>query len=228
MNGNMNCDRVMPCLAQYCEDTLAPDLLEEVDSHLEGCATCRHEMRLQRLKQQRYMRAMQVLPVPEASPGKLAFMLKQASENVTPVQQKKQRLPAQFWQFTTAAALLLAIFLAPEKLFTTEDIIEQPQDVSVAIDVPHAMSQVALALDFPEELRWHGMEDRRRVAWIVDLKSGRNILTLPLIVSDRNDALQNGQSMITATVAYQDGQRQFRLPVWLNADDAMAEKPVSL
>jgi hypothetical protein len=223
----MRCEHVTPKLAQYCEQLLEAEQQALVEAHLDECAACRHEMRLARLEHQRYMRMVQVLPVPEPAPGKLAHMLKEAAEEPDVAVKNRTAAATRFWQFATAAALMLAVLLSPAKLFTSDDVLTQQREVSVAIDVPNAMSQVALALDFPEHLRWQGLEDRRRVAWTVDLKSGRNILTLPLVVSSSDGEVRE-QSTITATVAYQKGLRQFRLPVWLGEGQDQAVRPVSL
>lgn len=227
----MNCDEAGQKLVLFSEELLQNEERIEIEAHLLQCAPCRHKARLERLSQQRYLRALQDLSVPEPPPGKLAHMLRLASldgaqqgvEFIASQPVIKANELSRRYSFVVVA-IVCVVLLMSNVIERGDGVYPAQRDVSVVIDVPNAMQRVALALKFPDSLRWRGLEDRQRVAWTVDLESGRNVLTLPLVVQANSEL----QEAITATVAYKDVRREFVLPVAFTGAPTTQTQPLKL
>ena len=83
--------------------------------------------------------------------------------------------------------------------------------ISLMIEVPADMLQANLTLEFPEQLRWQGLEEMQRIAWPVDLEKGVNVLELPVTLTSQLDSEQ--PLIITGSLEYQQSTKHFQLPV---------------
>jgi len=111
-----------PLLTDYVDGTLGPEPRAEVESHLQGCATCREEVRLARAGKH----AAAALPTP-AVPSDLAEraidearrIARERSPEVAAISSAERRRPsAPRWlaAATAAAAVIIAVALIGPKL----------------------------------------------------------------------------------------------------------------
>jgi len=111
-----------PLLIDYVDGTLGPEPRAEVESHLEGCATCREEVRLARAGK----RAAGALPTPAVPPDLAERAIEEAtrvarerSPEVAAISSAERRRPnAPRWlaAATAAAAVIIAVALIGPKL----------------------------------------------------------------------------------------------------------------
>lgn len=110
-----------PLLTDYVDDMLAPEVCAEVDAHLDGCATCREEVRLARVGK----RASGGLAEPVVPAGLAVRAIAEAARiaternpEVVPIPSGDRRRPnAPRWlAVVAAAAVVVAIALIGPKL----------------------------------------------------------------------------------------------------------------
>jgi len=84
-------------------------------------------------------------------------------------------------------------------------------NISLMIEVPADMLQANLALEFPDQLRWRGLEEMQRIEWPVNLEKGVNVLELPVTLTSQ---LENKKPLIiSGSLKYQKSTKHFQLPV---------------
>jgi len=111
-----------PLLTDYVDGTLGPEPRAEVESHLQGCATCREEVRLARAGK----RAAAAVPSPAVPPDLAEQAIDEArrvarerSPEVAAISSAERRRPnAPRWlaAATAAAAVIIAVALIGPKL----------------------------------------------------------------------------------------------------------------
>lgn len=180
----MDCNRLARSLDSYMDHDLPDADRVALEEHIPGCACCQNLL----LREQRLRQRLQLSPVPQRR-GFYAMALARATQ---------PRLPSRFstWKAATAAALAASV----ATWFLTGNLLQlqQPEAVSPVAGVTMAMyesrtinlvfdsatdiANARLALTLPSgiELASHG--HRRSINWKTQLRAGRNVLPLDLVV----------------------------------------------
>lgn len=226
MKPTMQCEQFDRVIDDFIEGQLEPAEYGRVHAHLEHCPRCNENL----AEHHSYLALMGDLPAPQAAPGRLAHMLRQARLAGESTRQQGSGRWAFLGGFATAAALALLLLAGqwppgaplqqadPAKKLAAIAEHALRRQVTVVINVPADMPDADLALDFPAALRLEGLEDLHHVAWSVDLKKGANVLTLPLTIAAGTDLAAT--QTIEATVRYEDREKDFDLPVDLLVEES--------
>jgi len=91
-------------LPEYVHGTLSADAAARVDRHLEGCASCRHEVVV--LKS---VRAVAALRTPAVDVSAIVAALPAPPARVLVLEPRSRRFTVRHWQYAAAAVLVLAV-----------------------------------------------------------------------------------------------------------------------
>ncbi|HEV7135725.1 MAG TPA: zf-HC2 domain-containing protein [Steroidobacteraceae bacterium] len=185
----MNCVRSVSYLDDRIAGDLPPGAAAELDEHLEGCAQCRAALEELRLLK----RALADLPAPRPGPDVLERMLQAATRSAPPAR-RSRAWPGWRVGLATAAVLLLAIgFIlgrrfatyrapAPQIVLLARPITVGPSvtDITLVFRASDAVRKANISLKLPDDVQIAGRPNVRRLNWRADLKSGANLLQLPL------------------------------------------------
>ncbi|MEX2516580.1 MAG: hypothetical protein WD572_06665 [Gammaproteobacteria bacterium] len=157
--------------------------------HLETCESCREFYEDHMIGEQ-----LRRLETPEPRPGFEEEALRRA----------RLRGYWQQWHFAiplaAAAAILLAVTVALimepwQSAGTTDTEIAMTADrektVRVLIETTAERRNATLTIDLAENLEIKGYPDRRQLVWQTDLKQGKNLLALPLVLREPGDGYIN-------------------------------------
>lgn len=213
----MNCNKVRERLDDYLDgelDTLARSAVRE---HLGGCAGCR--ARLEAL--QDLVARLADLPAPSPAAGFEDRVLQQARR----AHEVRSRVRGnQGWlAFALAASLLAGVGIglqvdrgAPQvaALQPVAVVLDQPRTLKLLFRSARDVDDVTFTLQLPEGVEVDGFPGLREISWQAGLKSGANLLPLPLVAHTARGGV------LLARVREGDRSRTFRLDVRVQAPRA--------
>lgn len=185
----------------------------EVEAHLSACPSCRKAWDLNR----QTLEILKALPEPGIPEDFADRMLAHAwSRHGRPALAARRR-----WLALAATFVLglgLGIVLTRANLadhaaaYTLRDgaVYLRSGDVTtvrIAVDAARDMDDVAFVIDVPAGMELQGHPGERRVAWLGNLKQGRNLLGLPL------QATPGASGVLRAEVRHDDHDDVFRVRV---------------
>lgn len=185
----MNCEDIASLLDDGTIFEASPARQTEVDAHLLICESCCHEWRAAHA-----LRAWRESPAPTARPELFAEVMRRATQpDVARVRRKA------FWTGTGIGAALAAgiaiavVSLNPARQETAAGgvpaltiALNEPHDVSVAIDTGEALTGAGIRVVLTGDIRLAGFGNQSLVSWTTDLDRGTNRLTLPVVAVKPN------------------------------------------
>jgi hypothetical protein len=208
----MNCEFIKEHLDEICSEELEARQLEPVKKHVAVCEDCAALTE----QHQIYLNTMQQFESPELTPGSAATMLR----NVRLNHSKPHHSPFSGFLKGFAAASVIFICLVslwhywPNNLVTP--IVSQQNallsaEVSLVISVPEDMPNADLTLILPDDVSLAAYKGSKELNWIVDLKKGANILSLPIEVAAGQDFTESHHFI--AKINYNNKKKEFELNV---------------
>lgn len=203
----MNCEQTNGFLDDYLDGYLDKGQRLVLEQHLSTCPACQADLE----NRKALLKELRALPVPDPSPGFKARVLRNARQG--------HKLPGGFSAgFGSAvAAGLLAWFAIgfwhpadrPEHnaLSVIEMQVEQPREVSLAFNVPHAIQDVTFRIELPEGVEIEGYPSQRELVWVDQLPKGRNVMNLNLV------ARQGVDGELLAHIQHGGKEQVFHVPV---------------
>ena len=186
----MDCQTTRKYRDDYLDDRLEPFIRHAVNAHLKQCEQCAQAFR----EDAELLTALRDLPVPPPSGDLVERSLARADRRG----RKRQRL----WQaggLAVAASLLVAItagLVTQGPLNPTESprvVAVQPgqdQPVNLVFNSRRRLEGVTLSVEVPEGVEIAGHPGKRRLNWQTTLEPGRNLLRLPVIVTDSGGVMR--------------------------------------
>jgi hypothetical protein len=210
----MNCEKVRQRLDDYLDGELDTLARRAVREHLGGCAGCR--ARLDEL--QNLVARLADLPAPSPSAGFEDRVLQQARRAHEEWSQVRGH---QGW---LAAALAASLFAgvgiglqvdrgAPETatLQPVAVVLDQPRTLKLLFRSAQDVDDVTFTLLLPEGVEVDGFPGRREISWQAGLRSGANLLPLPLVAHTARGGV------LVTRVREGERSRTFRLDVRVQA-----------
>jgi len=203
----MNCEQTNSFLDDYQDGYLDEGQRQELEAHLLSCPDCQKDLE----NRNSLLKGLRALPVPEPSPG--------FEERVFSNARHGNRTHTGFSAgFGTAVAAGLLVWFAIgfwHPADQTEDSglsvvvmqVEQPREVSLAFNVPHAIKDVTFRIELPEGVEIEGYPAQRELVWVDQLPKGRNVMNLNLVAS------QGVDGELLAHIQHGDKEQVFRVPV---------------
>jgi len=201
----------------YLDGALEPTRAGDLEGHLGRCPAC-----ADRLSEIRELRgALRDMPVPAPSRDLMAGARERASRS------HRGRITALAGALGVAAAVLLTLavgwFQAPSRpaghIATVALTPGRTETVGLVFNSPERMKGVTLSLDLPGNMALVGFPHRKRLSWKTDLKPGRNLLKLPVVLHRARPGL------LKADLSYGGQQRRFELHVEPKPSGQSALKP---
>jgi hypothetical protein len=203
----MKCQEAKNLIDDFLDEYLEEPGKSELETHLTQCPDCRAELgRIRVLREQ-----LRAIPVPPPSPGFEERALRQAGHS--------HRVHVGFAAgFGSAIAAGLLVWFAvgfwqPSGLPGQDSLsviamqIEQPQEVSLAFNVPEALQDVTFRIELPEGVELQGYPKQRELVWKDHLNKGRNVMSLNLV------AKQGTTGELRAYISQGGRERVFHVPV---------------
>jgi hypothetical protein len=188
----MKAEHVANLLDDYLDASLAPAEVHEVESHLDRCPQCRVELReLQSLR-----RLLARIPAPSPGPGVLERMLTTAVRDPAPPVRLWHR-PVWYGAGLAAAAVLLTVGFVlgmqivarkgsdPQVILVAQPVQLGPtvRRVGLMFRASSALKDTSISVWLPDDVQIAGRPNVRELSWHTDLKSGANLLELPLLAT---------------------------------------------
>lgn len=214
----MNCTQVQRLFDE------SPDagggLSADVRDHLASCAACRGQLRAAALLRERLRRLPAPLP-PEGFAGRVLSGAHRAQR----MSRRRRAVP-----YALAASLALALGIGwllragvrPPSSPASSQVVTvqggQVQPVRLVFNSPSSLSGVTLRVGLPEGVELAEYPGMHELSWQADLKSGANLLVLPVVVHGRG-------GLLTASVSYGAERRQFSVLVQSASPASRAAPP---
>ena len=202
---------------------------ELVSYHLKHCQSCQDSY----AGSKHYFRIVEQMAAPDLSPERAESLLRSTRTMQHQTPQARINLVGLWFSrgfnqsLVLACTLVLIVFagvFSRPPVDTDENLISATHalassNISLVIEVPSDMLQADLSLEFPDQLRWRGLEELQRIEWVVDLQQGANVLELPVTLISK---LTNSQPLIiTASLKYQQKTKYFELPVKISDENSI-------
>lgn len=190
----MTCEPATARFEDYLDATLPASERLELDQHLRTCASCKAE--LIKLRTLRSMLAE--LPAASAAPGALDSILRAAVRPAASRRGSRWQDPRWFAPgLATAAVLLIALGIrvgmdlpgtkpvGAEVVMTAQPVLldKNVQHVALLFRATDVVHDADISLWLPQDVQIAGRPGLRHISWHIDLKSGPNVLELPLIAT---------------------------------------------
>jgi hypothetical protein len=179
---NMNCQKTRQQIKTAT--THDAELTDEAATHIGSCELCHRWYSDFKLDA-----ALQKLAVPEPDDAFVNRAILNASQNQTYRFGKAPRLAIA--ASIAVVSMVLGLFLGQGRTadMTFEVAMSPYEDrmVEVVINAVQARDQAALTISLAEHLELSGYPERRVVQWNTDLAEGKNLLTLPLRLTGKDD-----------------------------------------
>lgn len=217
----MQCKQAQNLMDDYLDGYLDENQERDLVSHLSVCPECRDVLsRYQELKTE-----MHALPVPPVSPGFAERALRQAGHD----SRVRHGFAAGFGSAVAAGLLVwfAAAFWMPSggtgeaPLSFVALQVAQPQEVSLAFDVPHDIQDVTFRIRLPDGVDLQGYPAQKELVWSDHLKKGRNVMNLNLI------AHQGTKGELQASIEHGGKERVFHIPVTASMNGVGVTRPLS-
>ena len=206
----MNCTKTQILLNDYIDSALSGTQINDVQSHLDKCESCKHEYS-QTLN---LLAALKNLPVPEAKAGYekrvLSFLDKKPAK-------KTHQHNWFFAGFGSAVAASFALWLVFSPLShnvnKTEDIntvnllVHKKQTIDFVFNLESDLTDATLTIELPEKIMISGYAGKRQLSWKTSFKKGANRLALPLIANE------NVNGILIARLSNNATTKSFRVQI---------------
>jgi len=203
----MNCEQTNSFLEDYLDGYLDEAQRQELEAHLAACQECQTDLD----NRNAVLKGLRALPVPRPSPGFEERVLSNARQG----NRKHVGFSAGFG--SAVAAGLMVWFVVgfwhpsdrPEHNALSVIVmqVEQPREVSLAFNVPHAIRDVTFRIELPEGIEIEGYPEQRELVWMDQLPKGRNVMNLNLV------ARQGVNGELLARIQHGDKEQVFHVPV---------------
>lgn len=181
----MNCQLFNHKIDDYLDGLLQAAERHNVQRHVEVCSRCAAVLE----QENRLRRELRGLPVPPPSPGFTARALRQARVSQTRPRQRRMVAAA------LAATLLLGIGIGklgdqgPAQLAEVNLQLDEPSALNLAFNSPRDFEGATFVMALPAGVELVNYPGQREITWQADLKTGRNLLTLPLVARNENGGM---------------------------------------
>lgn len=176
--------------------------------HIDECELCHNWYEGWQLKQ-----AIKYLPVPEPRTEFADEAIHQAV-----AQASNQRRPFQRWGIVAAVMIAITLGVVFQSARVVQESVDQSanmqtvdasseQTVKVVINAVKERPGASLTIDLAENLELKGFPDRKQIAWQADIKKGRNLLSLPVLIK------QGQRSTIHLSYRYNGSEKALEIPV---------------
>lgn len=203
----MLCKQAKNAMDDYLDGYLDDDQAHDLVAHLSVCPDCQGE-----LNQRRALASeLRAIAVPAATPGFAQRALRHAGH------EHRTRLGFATGFGSAIAAGLLVWFAvgfwqpvgSPDEdaLSVIALQVAQPQEVSLAFNVPYEIQDVTFRIQLPEGVELQGYPSQRELVWNDRLHKGRNVMNLNLIAN------QGADGELLAHINHGGEERVFRIPV---------------
>ena len=174
----MNCQETQLQFDNYLDHQLEDGLQAEFHQHLAECGRCREVLNTEK----HFRAALSQLPVESMSPAFAAQALRNARNNG-----RSTALPfgSRAMGAIAASFLLLFSFVVLFQGTPTESItvaLLEERQITFAFNSPQPIQQASFEIRLPDGVEIKGYPGQKMLAWSGSLKSGQNILQLPIIV----------------------------------------------
>jgi hypothetical protein len=190
----MTCERARARFEDYLDAALPENERQEFDQHLRTCVSCKSEL----LELQALRSMLAELPAGAPAPGALDSILRAA---VRPAASRRGiRWQEPRWAapgLAAAAVLLIALGIrvgmdlpgakpiGPQVVLTAQPVLldGNVQHVALLFRATDVVHDADISLWLPQDVQIAGRPGLRHISWHIDLKSGPNVLELPLIAT---------------------------------------------
>ena len=202
----MNCDYIKTNLLEYLDDTSNNGQQALFTQHLCECHDCQELV----ANEKSLRTTLRDLPV-EAIDENFSESLFTNLELEKPQNQMKSFLSG--FGSAIAAGLAIWFFITPAQLPTTNyDVINSVNiskntvnNIRLSFDAPENFQHVTLSPKLPEKTELEGFPGQNLISWKTSLKTGKNILTLPILTK------LNTGGVIEATISGDRGSKLIKL-----------------
>lgn len=203
----MNCEQTNSFLDDYQDGYLDEGQRQELEAHLSSCPDCQKDLE----NRNSLLKGLRELPVPRPSPGFEERVFRNARQG----SRTHTGFSAGFGSAVAAGLLVwFAIgFWHPAERTEGSGLsvvvmqVEQPREVSLAFNVPHAIKDVTFRIELPEGIEIEGYPAQRELVWVDQLPKGRNVMNLNLV------ARQGVDGELLAHIQHGDKEQVFHVPV---------------
>ncbi|MDH3613734.1 MAG: zf-HC2 domain-containing protein [Gammaproteobacteria bacterium] len=207
----MNCDQYRQSLDPYLDVELEASVARELESHAAGCPECAAQLE----KKQRLRQALRTMPVTPPDDGFLDSVVGQTVVNT-------HRNATWFWSSAgvggaVAAGVIAWLILVLPGDLPTPDSVAELESVAISLNVEKTfrltfdsqseLQDATLTVRLPDGIEVVGYEGRGSVRWTTNVKSGTNILKLPLIVRSGDGGA------VFAQIEHEGKQKSFEFAV---------------
>src|ERR1700738_1308793 len=190
----MTCEPATARFEDYLDATLPASERLELDKHLRTCASCKSEL----IKLRSLRSLLAELPAESAAPGALDAILRAAVRPAASRRGSRWQDPRWFAPgLATAAVLLIALGVrlgmvlpgakpvGAEVVLTAQPVLldGNVQHVALMFRATDVVHDADISLWLPQDVQIAGRPGLRHISWHIDLKSGPNVLELPLIAT---------------------------------------------
>jgi hypothetical protein len=188
----MTCEPESAKFEDYLDAALPANERRELDQHLRTCASCKSEL----IKLRTLRSLLAELPARSAAPGALDSILRAAVRPAASRRASRWQDPRWFAPgFATAAVLLIALGIRvgldlpgakpAGVVMTAQPVLldGNVQHVALMFRATDAVHDADISLWLPQDVQIAGRPGLRHISWHIDLKSGPNVLELPLLAT---------------------------------------------
>lgn len=209
----MKCIETTDLFDDYIAESLPEPTQLKLASHLESCSQCQLDLQEHRA----YLKCMAEFKTPRLDSGRAANMLRLAAIQGEQLEQKRVRKSSFIQGFVAASVMALAVSFGVQQ-FNHEPQASQAyvanygvnaQEIALVINAPFDMNGAELVLSLPADVSIQGQEHLATVTWSVDLSEGANRIVLPVQFEPFAEFAE--ELMLTASLRYQDGRKDFQV-----------------
>jgi len=212
---NKNCEDVDENLLAYVDSQIPEQLSIMIDAHIQQCAACEAKV----LEERKIQSILKVLPVKPMRANFKSRVIDSVTEREQPKNQYGFFAGVSVAIAASVMIWVVAAFLAPSLTTPPPNqpvvlTLNEVKQVKLAFEAPADFNEVTLTIELPEHVELDGFEGESRISWQTSLRSGKNVLALPLIVKDAI------KGEIVATVSNAEKSKVFKVPLATLIHDA--------
>ncbi len=186
----MNCEEVRNQIDSWAPDTGEAGFCAEFHDHLSRCTLCDEYLKDRLLPL--LVRSVSSVQIPPDIEDRIIA-------SVRPSTTDSSRRAGR-WAVSLAASVLVAVALlwmhvsllpgaAPQPLSTVSISVNEVKDVQVMFSTQSALEDARVRIGLPDNVTIEGYPGVRKLTWLADLKSGNNMITLPLHLMSPKDGV---------------------------------------
>lgn len=220
----MKCTETTQLFDDYLQGSLSKQVHHQLKDHLAGCASCQRELQ----DHKDYLQSMASFETPKLDSGRAANLLRNAALQGQLEASAKDRKSSFVQGFIAASVMALAVSFGIKQFNGQQAVTDQTyvanygvdaQEIALVINAPFDMDGAQLILNLPADVSIQGQEHLATVEWAVDLKKGSNRIVLPVQFEPFAEFAE--ELMLSASLIYQDGQKDFEVDL---TQDASSEQ----